>query len=69
MGESEVSCKFKAADRVKRSGGRGCFGTVKDVTTDVTASSAEARERGLVVKVQWDNGTLSALSPDALETT
>jgi hypothetical protein len=59
--------KFEVNDRVKRATGTGCLGTVKDVRSDITVTSQEAREKGILLNVQWDNGTLSYLSPDVLE--
>lgn len=59
--------KIKANDRVKRTALAGCLGTVKEIKTEVTTSSQEAREKNIMVNVQWDNGTLSYLSPEALE--
>lgn len=58
--------EFKENDRVKRKAGSGCLGVVKDIRQEVTASSAEV-SRPRLIKVQWDNGTLSYFSPEALE--
>jgi hypothetical protein len=53
--------------RVVRSDGSGCGGTVQDVRREIT-QSAETRdnEKGLLVAVAWDNGTLSYFAPGAL---
>lgn len=59
--------KFKENDRVRRIGSTACPGTVKGLRTELTATSAEARERALLVSVLWDNGTMSYFSPEALE--
>lgn len=59
--------KVKINDRVKRTQTGGCLGTVKDVRTEVTASSQEAKDKGLMISVRWDNGTTSYLSPEGLE--
>ena len=59
--------KIKLNDRVKRINVVGCLGTVKEVKQEVTTNSQEAREKNLMINVQWDNGTLSYLSPEALE--
>ena len=59
--------KFKVDDRVKRAKIPGCRGVVKELRTEITASTEEAREKSLMVSVLWDNGTLSYLTPDALE--
>jgi len=64
---SNATEKIKVNDRVKRAKIPGCHGVVKELRTEVTASSVEARERSLMVSVLWDNGTLSYMTPDALE--
>jgi hypothetical protein len=68
MTDGDQFNKFKIDDRVRRQGGaKGCNGSVKHVGTDVTSTTAEAKEKGVLVKVLWDNGTASVMSPDALE--
>ena len=62
--------KFKVNDRVRRTNKpdvhiSGCYGTVKDMRYEVTAT--EAKAKGLLVSVQWDNGTFSYHGLDALE--
>lgn len=59
--------KFKVSDRVKRAKMPGCHGTVKDVKTEITAATNEARERGVMFTVMWDNGTFSYMGPEGLE--
>ena len=59
--------KLKAQDRVKRINIPGCLGTVKEIKNEVTAKSQDSREKNLMVSVQWDNGTVSYMTPDALE--
>ncbi len=65
--------KFKINDRVKRISVPGGIGTVKELRTEVSASSVEtrssteARERNLMVSVQWDTGTQSYMTPESLE--
>ena len=54
-------------NRVRRSDKSGTLGTVKQVRTEVTASSQEAKEKGKMYYVLWDNGTLSCLGGDGLE--
>ena len=46
---------------------RGCLGTVKALREETTLTSAESRERSLMVQVLWDNGTASYHGPEALE--
>ncbi len=60
-------CPFQAEDRVKRKDGEGCFGIVHEVRSEVTATSGDSSERGLLVIVNWDNGTTSYLTPASLE--
>ena len=59
--------KFKENDRVRRIGSSACAGTVKGLRTELTATTVEAREKGLLVGVLWDNGTMSYFSPESLE--
>ena len=61
------SKKFKVQDRVRRVNIPGTLGIVKELKTEVTASTQEAKEKSLMVTVLWDNGTYSYLGPDALE--
>ena len=51
-------------DRVRRCDKTGAFGTIKQIRTEVTASS---QDKGKMYYVLWDNGTLSCLGGDALE--
>ncbi len=72
MGETlngSASCKFKENDRVKRVSKIGSVGTVKEIRFELENSglSLEAREKGAMVGVLWDSGTLSYFAPDALE--
>ena len=64
---SESKAPFQKEERVKRKSGKGCQGTVQDVRTEVTASTGDTSEKGWLVNVQWDNGTLSYFAPEALE--
>ncbi len=50
--------------RVIRAEGEGCRGVVTSVREDPVA---KGDERGVVVGVQWDNGTFSYFTPDALK--
>jgi len=60
--------KFKVNDRVQRATGKGCLGVVKDLRSEITAAGrSEEKEKNLMLNVQWDNGTLSYLSPSSLE--
>ncbi len=53
--------------RVKRKEGESCLGTVREIRTEVTASTGETDDRGLMVVVDWDNGTSSYFTPNSLE--
>lgn len=66
MGGTKQNGMLAINDRVKRKGGKGCFGIVKEIRQEVTASS-ELREPGLSIGVQWDNGTYSFFSVEGLE--
>ena len=64
-----MKCKFKEKDRVRRVSGAGSNGTVKEIRFELENSglSEEARQKGAMIGVLWDSGTLSYFSPDALE--
>jgi hypothetical protein len=62
-----ASKNINVNDRVQRSDKSGPLGTVKQVRTEVTASSQEAKDKGRMFYVLWDNGTLSCLGADGLE--
>lgn len=49
---------------VIRADGEGCRGKVASISEDPIA---KGDERGITVGVQWDNGTFSYLTPDALK--
>lgn len=59
--------RLKVKDRVVRKTGSACVGTVVDIRTEITNSSVDPKDRGLLVQVQWDNGTLSYFTPEGLE--
>lgn len=60
--------RFKVNDRVKRSREAvGSLGTVKDVRQETTSTTHENREKGILITVQWDNGTFSYHGPAGLE--
>ena len=69
MVEPSGKCKFKEKDRVRRVAANSSLGTVKEVRFELENSglSEEARQRGAMIGVLWDSGTLSYFSPDALE--
>ena len=62
-----MAAKYPVATRVRRVVG-GCEGTVKEIRVEVTAPSQEAKEKGLMYLVQWDNGSLSYFGAEAIET-
>ncbi|RIL08695.1 MAG: hypothetical protein DCC75_08255 [Proteobacteria bacterium] len=59
--------KLKVSDRVKRLNSNRCYGTVKELRTEVTATNQEDKDKSLMVGVLWDNGTHSFVGPDAVE--
>lgn len=59
--------KLQVNDRVKRVSGTGCLGVVREVKTEVTAVKPEEQEKGIMIAVAWDNGTVSYFSPGALQ--
>jgi hypothetical protein len=62
---------FEANGKVRTTttSSRGCIGTVKALREETTGGSmsSEARERSIMVQVLWDNGTVSFLGPEGLE--
>lgn len=59
---------IKISDRVKRADQPGCYGTVKDVREETSAKVTDKeRDNSLLINVAWDNGTLSYMTPNALE--
>jgi hypothetical protein len=59
--------KLQVNDRVKRTDSPGCYGTVKDIRHEVTATSGESKDKGLLITVLWDNGTFSYFGPEGLQ--
>ena len=60
---------FKKEQRVKRVDGTGCLGTVVEVLDEVQNGSQSAEkknEKGVIITVEWDNGTYSHFTPEAL---
>lgn len=58
---------LKVSDRVKRATGDGCLGVIKEIREETMAARVESPQKSPLVNVLWDNGTLSYLSPDALQ--
>ena len=67
MAEENKIKKIKENDRVKRIQGASTQGLVTLIRTDSGGGAAERGERGVMIGVQWDNGTFSYFTPDALE--
>jgi len=61
--------KFKIEERVRRANQTGCDGAVIEVRMELENAglNEDAREKGAMIGVKWDNGTVSFLAPDALE--
>ena len=59
--------KFKEKGKVKRVQGSPALGIVTSIRADSGGGASERGERGIMVGVQWDNGTFSYFTPDALE--
>lgn len=64
MDENKVQ---KVNDRVKRKNNLGCLGVVKEVREEIVGSAGDTREKALIVKVLWDNGTVSYFDPESIE--
>lgn len=63
---NENPTKLKPNTRVKRKSVPGCLGTVQDIREEVTPTR-DIKHKALIVRVLWDNGTLSQFDPDGLE--
>jgi hypothetical protein len=63
----EAVTPLEKGSRVKRKTGNGSLGTVREIRTEVTASGADLFEKGLMVVVDWDNGTQSYFTPNSLD--
>ena len=60
--------EFKVSDRVKRVEPRGSQGTVIKVRQESLSPSANQNREVLpLIKVNWDNGSVSYHAPDALQ--
>jgi len=58
---------LKVNSRVKKKNVLGCLGVVKEMREEIVSSSGDTREKALIVKVSWDNGTESFFDPESLE--
>ena len=61
--------KFKAKDRVVRVAQTSPQGVVREIRLELENSglNLDARERGAMIGVSWDNGTFSYAAPESLE--
>jgi hypothetical protein len=64
--DTGVMNKWKVQDRVKRVNNVGCSGVVKEIKIDVMGA-ADSKDKGIMIGVLWDNGTLSFIAPHCLE--
>ena len=58
--------KLKVGDRVIKKDESGVRGVIKNMRPEVGNTKGSKEEKNMIVNVQWDNGTLSYCSPDAL---
>ena len=65
--KESATVSVKVDDRVRRIGKPGPIGTVKALREEVVGSSGEADKKEVLVKIQWDNGTLSYFAPESIE--
>ena len=59
--------KIKEKDKVRRHDQKGPFGVVSALRYDSAGGNSDRHEKGVIIGVQWDNGTFSYLTPDALD--
>ena len=57
--------EIQVNDRVVIAKTPGIQGVVKEIRSETTAKQ-DSKEKGLMIQVLWDNGTLSYLAPEAL---
>ena len=62
-----ATTELKVNDRVKRAGMERSSGVIKEIREEIVGTSGDTKDKAILVKVQWDNGTLSYFSPEALE--
>lgn len=68
MSEEKRKCKFEVDARVQRKDNNGCHGVVKEVRHELTTHSSLQRDDGVpMIKVHWDNGTISYFSEESLD--
>ena len=65
--DTNKTTEIKVDDKVRRIEGAGNIGLVIALREEVTSTSGEVGEKGLMINVLWDNGTQSYFSPEALE--
>ena len=61
------SKKFNQSDRVRRADGTGSYGVVVAVRNDAAGTPGDKGDKGIIVGVQWDSGSYSLFTPEALE--
>ena len=62
-----ATTELKVNDRVKRTGIDRCCGVIKEIREEIVGTSGDTKDKAILIKVQWDNGTMSYFSPEALE--
>ncbi|NLF24711.1 MAG: hypothetical protein GX589_03520 [Deltaproteobacteria bacterium] len=62
-----ATTNLKVNDRVKRVGVERSYGLIKEVREEIIGTSGDTKDKGILVKVQWDNGTISYFSPESLQ--
>lgn len=63
---AEKSTQLQVSDRVQRVKDPGLQGMVKEIRTETT-SKQDSKDKGQMIQVLWDNGTLSYFSPESLK--
>ncbi len=58
--------EFKENDVVVKVGTAGIRGVIKEIKYEITGTQG-SKEKGQMISVEWDNGTISYLAPEALE--
>ncbi len=58
--------KLKKGDRVKRKNRIGTQGTIQEVREEIIGTTSN-KQAGYMIKVAWDNGTISYFDPEGIE--
>ena len=67
MADSHAKTDLKKGDRVRASEFARSLGVIEEIREELIGSSGDTQDKALLIKVLWDNGVSSYLSPEKLE--